>query len=467
MVSIQDAVIEHLPIAVYAIRDDRFIYVNPKFADTLNYTKEEILGFASAVDIIPGGQKKIVEEILRRRAAGTLPEIRYITTVRRKDGRLLDAEVHGSQADIDGGRVLIGVGMEIGEHLELSRKLTDREQYFRALTEHIADVIVLLNAAGRIDYVSESVQRLLGDHWTNWLERDLAERIHPDDRDRFSAAIRDLVSGDSFGPEEFRMQHENGSWRIMEIAGTNLLLHPQVQGLALNVRDCTERKRMEQQIAQAERFAALGRMAAQVAHEFNNVLLGIQSNAEVLRRKLAKEILPVVDGIAASLARGREITADILEFGRPPKLELRSVTADEIVQQTIEEIRPLLPPTIRVAVQRSEGPLMSADPGRLAQVLLNLALNAKDAMTRKGGTLTIATSLENDRVHFKVSDTGEGIAPEDLSLIFEPLFTTKKKGSGIGLSVVYQIVTAHHGNIYVESEVGKGTMFDVAIPVHQ
>ncbi len=464
--TIAESVVDRLPIAVYAIHDDRFVYVNTKFAETLGYTKEEILALKSAVDIIPGGQKEIVSEILRRRAAGALNEFRYITTARRRDGTLIDAEIYGSVADVESGRIAIGAAVEVAPHLELSRQSSDREQYFRALTEGMSDVIFIVDPLGTVTYVSQSVQDHLGGHWTDWLDRQLIEIVHPDHRERFSRAFNALLTSRSFGPEEFCARGKNGSWRDVEIAATNLLTHPQVQGLAFNIRDVTERKKMERDAAQNQRLTSLGRVAAQVAHEFNNAVMGVQSNAEVLRTRLSKdmELHPALDGIATSLARAKQITSDILEFGRPPRLELRSVSADDIVRQTLAEIAPQLRSNVRVNAALVETPEIQADPSRLSQVLLNLAMNAKDAMAKAGGTLTIATSIEGDAVHIKVSDTGEGIPPENLDRIFEPLFTTKKKGSGLGLSVVHQIVTAHGGQIFVESEPGKGTTFDIAIP---
>jgi PAS domain S-box-containing protein len=467
--TIADAVVERLPIAVYAIDDDRFVYVNTKFAETLGYTKQEILDLESAVDIIAGGQKNIVNEMIRRRAAGLLGEFRYITTARCRDGTLVDAEIHGSEADIDSRRVAIGAAVRVAPHLELSRKLNEREQYFRALTEGISDVIFVLDPLGTVTFVSRSVQEHLGGHWTDRLDRPLIDIVHPDDRERFSRALNTVLSSRSFGPEEFCMRTENGSWRDIEVAATNLLAHPQVQGLVFNLRDVTERKKIERQVAQAQRLSSVGRVAAQVAHEFNNALMGIQANAEVLRRRLTQnvELHPALDGITTSVARAKQITSDILEFGRPPRLDLRSVRADDIVRQTLEGMGPQLPATIRVNAELAETPPILADPSRLSQVLVNLALNAKDAMAKTGGTLTIATSLEGDAVHFKVTDTGEGMPSENLDRIFEPLFTTRKKGSGIGLSVVHQIVTAHGGHIFVESEAGKGTTFDIAIPVRR
>ena len=467
--SIAEAVVDKLPVAVYAIDHDRFVYVNAKFAETLGYTKDEILALSSAVEIIPGGQKTIVREILRRRAAGTLEEFRYITTARRRDGTLIDAEVYGSVADIDSGRIAIGAAVDIAPHLDLSRRGNEREQYFRALTAGISDVIFIVDPLGKVTYVSQSVQEHLGGHWTDWLDRSLADVVHPDDRERFSRAFDALLSSRSLAAEEFCVRTENGSWRDMEVTATNLLAHPQVQGLVFNLRDVTERKKMAREAAQAQRLSSLGRVAAQVAHEFNNALMGIQSNAEVLRRRLSANaaLQPALEGIATSLARAKQITSDILEFGRPPRLDLRSVRADDVVRRTVEEIAPQLPDTVRVKVERAETPAFAADPSRLAQVLVNLALNAKDAMAETGGTLTIATSAEGEAVHFSVTDTGEGIAPENLDLIFEPLFTTKKKGSGLGLSVVHQIVTAHGGRISVDSEQGKGTTFDVVIPVQR
>jgi PAS domain-containing protein len=123
--------------------------------------------------------------------------------VQCRDGTVLDAEIHGSVADIAGDRVLIGAAVDVSTHLDLARKLSDRERYFRALTEHISDVIFIIGPAGNVHYVSPSIEQHLGGHWTDWLECSLIERIHDDDRERFALALRKLPSIASFGRRSF------------------------------------------------------------------------------------------------------------------------------------------------------------------------------------------------------------------------------------------------------------------------
>jgi two-component system cell cycle sensor histidine kinase/response regulator CckA len=281
------------------------------------------------------------------------------------------------------------------------------------------------------------------------------------------------VRGDVFGPAEYRFQHANRSWRVLEVVGTNLLHDGRIDGLVVRLRDITERRRLEQELAQLHRLTSLGRLSAQVAHEFNNVLMGIQPAVDVMRRRMADqpELLPLLEAINVSISRGKRITTDVLKFGRPAQLTSTPVRPADLLSKVVDELRPMLNENVRVNLALSDTPLMLADPAQLSQVFMNLALNARDAMP-SGGTLTIRASLAHGSesgspqpfIHFAVSDTGTGIPDEDLSWIFEPLFTTKKTGTGLGLSVVYQIVTLHGGRISVESQRGKGTTFDILIP---
>jgi PAS domain S-box-containing protein len=468
--------IDQSTVAMYALDGDRFSFVNAKFAAVLGYTKEEILALGSVTEIIVDEQREFVREMIRRRDAGDDSDVRYAAHVRCKDGSIVEAEIHGSAVYVDGRRIIIGAAVDITGQATASRRAKEGKEYFRALTENVSDVIAILDPEGRVTYISPSAERVLRYSAEELTGSSHFALVHPDDRDRVVASFERLVAA---GPnpvscEPYRLRRKDGAWRLLESVGVNLLHHPQVHGLVVSTRDVTERKALEQELEQLHRVTSLGRLAAQVAHEFNNVLMGIQPVVEVIRRYGANnpQLLRFSDLVAASISRGKRITTDILRFGRPAQLTLQPVRVGDLIRQVSEEIRPMLPDRITLSVDTGEllkDVAVSADRAQLSQVLVNLALNARDAMLASGGNLTLGVSpdqpleLQPRFIHFTVTDTGEGIASENLPHIFEPLFSTKKIGTGLGLSVVFQIVAAHGGHISVESEPGIGSTFHLFI----
>ena len=472
-----EVLLDSMPVAAYMMENDKLAYINAQFARTLGYSRAELMAMSSPAGVIVAEQQTFVREIIRRRQAGDHHDIRYVTQVRCRDGTILDAEIHGSVVTVDGRRVLIGVAVDVSEHARERRRVQEREEYFRALTENASDVTVILDETGVISYVTPSAERVFGMTPDELTGTKFDARIHPDDRDRFNADFGELVlfTDPSTSTSSFRFRCKNGSYRSLESVGTNLLRHPHVRGIVLNTRDITDRKALEEQIEQLHRLTSLGRLSAQVAHEFNNVLMGIQPVTEVIGRRYQDDpqLCRVAESIRSSIARGKRITTDILRFGRPAQPTLDTVNVDHLLRQTSDEIRTMMPETISLRCEVVDRPLfVCADAAQLSQVLINLALNARDAMGPGGGTLTFTARRGepseipkgHDYVHFTVSDTGEGIADEHLPYIFEPLFSTKKTGTGLGLSVVWQVVAAHRGNISVESQQGRGTTFHIHIP---
>ncbi|MEA2570400.1 MAG: two-component system, cell cycle sensor histidine kinase and response regulator CckA [Acidobacteriota bacterium] len=471
------SLVDEAPVAVfrYGLSSGRFSYVNAKFAETLGYSVSEILGLSSVTDIIAEDQRDTVREMIRHRQSDDDREIRYVTRVQCRDGRELDAEVHGSVADIEGARIVIGAAVDVTTHVALNRQLREREEYFRALTDHLSDIIAIVSREGVLTYVSPSIKRVLGHepeellgtvHWAN---------IHPEDQKRLSDALANVVKGGALSPLELRIQHSNGKWRTLEVAGTNLLDHPQISGIVLNLHDITDRKRMEDELRQLDRLTSLGRLAMQVAHEFNNVLMGIQPIVEVVRRRATADatLLRLTDVINSSLKRGKRITTDILRFARPATLTVQAIDVRELVEHAADEIRPLLGERIQLRLALDSAPLhIEGDRAQLIQVLINLALNARDAMETDGGTLTLDARCGDEEeipgsgecIHISIRDTGSGIDESDLPYIFEPLFTTKQHGTGLGLSIVLQMVAAHRGRITVDSEPEVGTTFHLLLP---
>jgi signal transduction histidine kinase len=238
--------------------------------------------------------------------------------------------------------------------------------------------------------------------------------------------------------------------------------------------------RFREQLEHANRLTSLGRLAATIAHEFNNVLMGISPFVELLRRSdIAYERrLSALDHMASSIQRGRRITEEILRFTSPPEPVFEAVPLRQWGQAIAQELRSLLGLQYQVHVEVEDGTASAyADIGQLHQIISNLVINARDAMP-DGGVITLRARREapgarfdfgvvpqvENFVHFEVADEGAGMTAETKRHIFEPLFTTKRHGTGLGLAITHQVVQRHGGMIFVESEPGAGTRFHIFLP---
>ncbi|HXA15475.1 MAG TPA: ATP-binding protein [Thermoanaerobaculia bacterium] len=304
----------------------------------------------------------------------------------------------------------------------------------------------------------------------------LTKYVHPDDRDRFAAACETARAEDLPLDVEHRFRTPGGNERILHLRGQRVL---DQRGNAIRivgvVQDVTERRRLENRLLQAERVSSLGRLAASVAHEFNNVLMGIQPFIDLLTRKAGSEptVKMAAPRIADAVARGKRITQEILRFTRIAEPSRVAVNVAEWLLAFQSELEQLAGTAVTVTVDADPSLTMLADAHQLRQVFANMVVNAHHAMPN-GGRLevrAVADTLRNgndrpiDAVHFTIADTGIGMPQDTLRYIFEPLFTTKKfGGTGIGLAVASQVVQQHEGHIFAESILGEGTTFHVILP---
>ncbi|HYL20544.1 MAG TPA: ATP-binding protein, partial [Gemmatimonadales bacterium] len=282
---------------------------------------------------------------------------------------------------------------------------------------------------------------------------------------------------------ELRVLHKDGTYRILEAVGRYLLEDPLVRGVVINARDVTERRSLERQLLQAQKMEAVGRLAGGVAHDFNNVLTAILGYAGLLLDGLPtlSPLRPDLEEIRKAADRAAGLTRQLLAFSRKQVLEMRALDLNELVADMDKLLRRLLGEDIDVVtnLDRTLG-AVRADAAQLEQVVVNLAVNSRDAMP-EGGTLMIETrnadlddSYAGEHVPVRpgryvmlaVSDTGTGMSAETMSHVFEPFFTTKEagKGTGLGLSTVYGIVKQSGGYVWCYSEPGHGTTFKVYLP---
>jgi PAS domain S-box-containing protein len=384
-------------------------------------------------------------------------------------------------------KIMIHLGAQLGRVIERERvqaALQRSEAYFRKLTENALDLITILNADGTIRYESRSIQKVLGFKPEEYTGRNAFEFVHPDDLEMVAAAFKEALkrNGDT-DALTFRFRHRDGTYRILEGMGLNLLGDCDVEGIVFNSRDVTERKGLEQQFLQAQKVQAIGQLAAGVAHDFNNILTAILGYSDMVLMSMEADNSSYghVTGVKQAAIRAAALTRQLLAFGRKQMLQPKVLNLNTSISEMEKMLRRLLGAEITLIT--NSGPdvgRVKADPSQIEQVILNLAVNARDAMP-KGGRLTIeADNVTLDEkyarsrtevtpgryVMLAVSDNGSGMTEEVRARLFEPFFTTKElgKGTGLGLATCHGIIKQSGGHIAVYSEIGQGTTFKVYLP---
>lgn len=370
--------------------------------------------------------------------------------------------------------------------IQLFRKhLLEREELFRLITENAADMIAVVDTKGRRLYNSPSYEKMLGYSMEELENTTSIEQIHLEDREKVQRAAAEALRTGQGSTLEYRMRHKDGSWRTLESRASTILKEGHVERLVIVNRDVTERKRLEEQFRQSQKMEAIGRLSGGVAHDFNNLLGVIIGYGEVLQDGVTPDsnLRPCVDEMLKAGHRAAGLTRQLLAFSRQQVMDPRILDVNSVVRDMENMLKRLIGEDIRL-LTRLDGALapILADHGQLEQVLMNLAVNARDAMP-KGGDLVIETSNHYVDEQFArrysypmsvghyvlliVTDTGIGMDAATRARIFEPFFTTKEKGkgTGLGLSMVYGVVKQSGGYIDVHSEPGSGASFKILLPV--
>jgi PAS domain S-box-containing protein len=366
------------------------------------------------------------------------------------------------------------IALENVRTLEGLRRSEDR---YRTLVESLEDIVFSLDEQGRFLFVSPSIARY-GYAPDEVVGRSFSDFVHPEDLSGLHESLRVTLLGRS-DPHEFRAVDRHGNERVVRTSSRAVKGGGGVTISGVMV-DVTEQRRVQKQLEMAQRLEAVGQLAGGIAHDFNNLLLVINTTAE-----LAMDEMPASDPIRADLGEIRQagqraaaLTRQLLAFSRRQVLEPKLTGLNDVVRGVEGMLRRLLNESIRVELRLASSlGLVRADPGQVEQIVINLAVNARDAMPG-GGALWVETAdvmdssahegLEpgNAYVRLSVEDSGVGMSSEIARHVFEPFFTTKElgKGTGLGLATVWGIVQQSGGHVSVRSEVGKGTRFDVFFP---
>ena len=450
--------------------------VNPAFEQVLGWTTAELLA-RPLLDFLHPDDRESTRAGLAECAAGRPTDGRHRVLCRDGSHRWLSW--HGSAPD-EHGRIY-GVARDVTESRRVADALRDSEERHRSLFEHHPDAVFSFDLDGRFVSVNPACERISGRPPHELIGRSFADILLPEHLhvglEHFRAA-----SAGTAQHYELAIQHRDGGRVELGVVNVPIFVGDRVAGVFGIARDLTLQRTLEAQLRQAQKMEAVGRLAGGVAHDFNNLLTVIQNYGTLIADEVAEgsEIRADLDEILRASARAAELTRQLLAFGRKQVLQPRLLDANEQVSSVAGMLRRVIGEDIALETELFPGVWSAfADPGQLEQVLMNLAVNARDAMP-DGGTLRLRTAnatvcgptlarpglVAGDYVSIVVEDTGHGIDAATLPHIFEPFFTTKPpgEGTGLGLATVYGIVKQSDGYIYVDSAPGRGSRFTIFLP---
>jgi len=484
------ALLEQIPAIAYITGLDETgskVYVSPQI--------EVILGFSSAdwladpqlwfKQVHPDDRKRVLSEIQSSWANGKPFHSQYRLLAR--DGRVVWVRDESLMVRDEAGEpcFIQGFMYDISEFIRLEETLHKREARFRAIYEGSAVGIALVDLEGRIMESNPALQGMLGFIWEDLNHKVFDEFTYPEDKTAEASLYKDLIERkrDHYQIEK-RYIRKDGSlvWSRLNVS-LALGAEGEPEFAIHMVEDITEQKRLENQFLHSQKMETVGRLAGSVAHDFNNLLTVIKGYSQLAMaelqsgarlRETLKEIEKAADNASA-------LTRQLLAFSRRQMMEMKVIDLNILIKNLEKMLRRVIGEDIEMTVHLAESlGRVRTDPGQIEHVILNLVVNARDAMAA-GGKLTLQTrnvELDEDDTHshigvapgryvmLLVSDTGCGIAPEVRERIFEPFFTTKEKerGTGLGLSTVYGIVKQSGGHICVYSEPGHGATFEIYLP---
>jgi PAS domain S-box-containing protein len=457
-----------------ASADDRITEVNPALAQMLGYESKEELLNCQISSLYRRGEDRIEEQNL----LNNLGFLRaHEITLKHREPKRDVVAVHTTAVIRDPSGKFVryqGTFVDVTEQREMERRLHREQEFVGRLMDSFPDLVIALDTVGRYTFVSPQIYDILGFHPEELIGKRMGARTDPSDRTALLEMFDDLIFKRlTEGQIEYRTQHKNGAWRIFRASARPL--HDEtgrIIGVIASARDITEQQRLQQQLIQSERLAAMGQMIAGVAHELNNPLTAILGVTELLRDQSTDERKSRQLDLAHRQARrAAHIVQSLLVFSRPSTPRSTLLHLPDLVLRTLQlHEHSLHSNHIQVDVSaRHDLPTVQGDSNQLTQVFLNLIVNAEQAINevRDHGTLRIRLGVVGDRVLITFQDDGVGIRRELLPRIFDPFFTTKRpgRGTGLGLSICLAIIREHNGDISAQPQPDGGSVFTVSLPI--
>jgi len=450
-------------------------------------SKEEVVGHSAFELIAEKDHARAIENLKRTLEEGYVRNLEY--TFLTKNGKEFDAELSAAVLrDASGMPVgFIAITRDITERKRMREKLLRSEEHFRSLIENSSEAIAIVNGEGLVSYESPSFERLLGYKLEDHIGKRPLEYVHRDDRSRVVNALAELMQNPgAIVRDELRVWHKNGSLRNVEVIGQNLLDDPAVGGIVANIRDITERKQAEEELQHLyEQERELRQLLEDemkrrveftraLAHELKTPLTSVLASSDLLVSELRDEALQTLaKGIRQGASNLNSRIDELLDLARGEvgmlQLRLEAVDLSQLLRETADIMTPLALKRGQSLVLALPSPLppVRADAARLQQVVTNLLSNALK-FTPLGGNIRLGARQRGSAVVVEVRDTGRGMSKEEQKGLFEPYHRLDREpsgGLGLGLALCRMLVELHGGQIWVRSNVGRGSIFGFSLPL--
>ncbi|HEX7155480.1 MAG TPA: PAS domain S-box protein [Thermoanaerobaculia bacterium] len=461
--------VARIPDVAWTADDKSLQFMSPNIERLIGYTSEEILAgghdlWASRVHPADRDAMFGAYHEMYRRGVGAEYEVEF--RFQRKDGRWIWMQERAAvNLESDSSLRAFGVLVDVTDRRAAEEALRDSENRYRTLVDQAHDIIFSIDIDGHFVSLNPAFEAITGWKAGDWIGRHFEEIFVAESVPVAFDHFADVINGGGKRTVvTYKVKCRDGGVVMIETTAQALVAGGEVVGTIGIGRDVTRRRAAEAEQEREKRLASLGQLAASVAHEFNNVLMSILPFAELLRRRVTgdERVEIATKHIMQAVRRGRQISQEVLRFSRPANPELSALEVNDWLADFTREAAALLGPKYRLQSHTlaQDAIYIEADRALLEQVATNLVINARDAMPGGGNvTLEVRRGSDPEHIELAVRDDGPGIKPEILERIFDPLFTTKPSGNGLGLTIAYQAMSLQRGTLRVTSAPGEGSTF--------